>query len=239
MSSRSFAGPLVLSAPGVNGPAGLVDVDGDGRLDLLALRSIAVNVSTLNLLTVWIRGSGLDYGARREWIARDVPRAFGDIDADGDVDVLGPRTFRNLRFDGPGDGFAVQYGLDAATSGTGGRHPLLGCGGPKRPGQPVELVIGRGRGGASGVLLLGKGRADVLDTGIRRLVDAPYVVRSFVLDGPAGVAGEGASVVSLPVRAALVGRTFTFQAVLLDPGASAGLSATNGLEIRFGGWPVR
>jgi hypothetical protein len=37
------------------------------------------------------------------------------------------------------------------------------------------------------------------------------------------------------VNAVLAGLTFDYQVVLVDPGASAGLSATNGLEIRFGG----
>src|SRR5262245_45911997 len=252
-SGGGFLAPLSLSVPGVNGPTGLVDVDGDGDLDLVSSRTTILNGLSFQLLTAWIRGTGLDhleYTERREWVTRDVALAYGDFDGDGDVEVFGKqvtqdgefvstaRHFRNLRFDGAGDGSLVQYGLASATSGAGGLHPVLGSGGPVRPGQLARLSVGRGRGQASGMLLMGTGRVDVLDGGIRRLVQAPRVVRSFVLGGTAGAPGEGAVVLPLAVRSALIGLTFTFQAVIVDPDASSGLSATNGLEIHFGGRSV-
>jgi VCBS repeat protein len=229
-----FAAPLVLLVTGANGNAGLIDVNGDGRLDLVTPGQVPFGVGSVQVLAAWIRGQGLSYAHHREWVTREPPRAYGDIDGDGDVDALGSWHFRNYRFDGRADGTVLQYGLAQATPGTGGRHPILGSAGPARPGQPAELSLARGRGHASGVLMLGKERDDVLDGGIRLLVHAPVVVHSLVLDGAPGVAGAGSTVVSLPVSPALVGRTMRFQAVLVDPGASNGLSASNGLEIVFG-----
>jgi len=139
----ALGAPTELTAPGVDGPAGQVDVDGDGRLDLVVGRSFDGfgHYSPLPLLSAWIRKSGLAFAERRDWATSESPLAFGDIDRDGDVEPLGSSIFENLRFDGPSDGFAVQYGLDDATSGTGGLHPVLGSGGPARPGQRAKFVI--------------------------------------------------------------------------------------------------
>lgn len=55
-----------------------------------------------------------------------------------------------------------------------------------------------------------------------------------MLGGTPGAPGEGTLVLEFPVFPVLVGRTRDYQVVLVDPGASAGLSATNGLEVRYG-----
>jgi len=60
------------------------------------------------------------------------------------------------------------------------------------------------------------------------------VRRTFVLDGAPGAAGQGSLVLNVPVIPALIGHTRTLQVVLVDPDAASGLSATNGLEVRFG-----
>ena len=95
-------------------------------------------------------------------------------------------------------------------------------------------MIGRGLGHAAGVLLAGTSRSSTVVGGITVFVAPQVVQRSFVLGGSAGVAGAGETALHLRPEVALIGRTATFQAVLLDPGASAGFSATNGLEVRFG-----
>ncbi|HEX6882644.1 MAG TPA: VCBS repeat-containing protein [Planctomycetota bacterium] len=234
--SGGFAAPHFLAAPGLNGQVGLGDIDGDGRLELLTSRRFTDTVWPLpQLIVAWPRLEGLQYGPRQEWITRYPVEFFADLDGDGDVDARGPQMFRNLLFDGPADGALVQYGLDAATSGTGGRFPILGSGGPAR--GRVELVIARGRGGASGFVLIGTSRTDVPDAGFRRLVDPGNVARFITLGGAPGVAAAGTLRHRIPVKASLIGRTFLFQVVLLDPGASTGVSATNGLEVRFGDWP--
>jgi hypothetical protein len=108
-----------------------------------------------------------------------------------------------------------------------------------RPEQRARLALARGLGNTSGYLMMGTGRTDVPSGGIRLLVQAPEVVRAFILDGTPGVPGAGSLVLPLRATAALIGRTFTFQAMLVDPGATSGVSATNGLEIRFGDWRTR
>lgn len=231
----SFAAPFDLPAAGVFSRAGQIDVDADGRLDLVASASTPEGIGHL---VVWFRGAGLDFPRRRDWVTDDYPSAFGDVDGDGDVEPIGGSSFENFRFDGPEDGSAVQYGLELRTPGTDGRHPILGSRLPVRPGRDAELVIRGGLGGASGFLLRGPARASVFAGGFHNLVQAPEIVHSFVLDGAPDVAGAGSHVVRRPITAAIVGRTFAYQAVIVDPGASAGLAATNGLEIRYGDWPA-
>lgn len=162
---------------------------------------------------------------------RQAPGVFFDCDGDGDVEALGGYRLENFQFDGARAGSAEQYELDRATPGTGGVHPVLGARGPLRPGAEGALVIGRGLGHAAGVLLAGTSRTSSVIGGVRIFVAPQVSYRSFVLGGSAG-AGERAF--HLPVGAAQMGRTLTFQALLVDPGASAGLSATNGLELHFG-----
>jgi hypothetical protein len=233
------AAPFVLAAPAVSGRVAQFDLDGDGRLDLAAGLG---NADPHHRIAVWIRAQGLSFSARREWMTPDLPIAFGDLDRDGDVEPIGGMPFWNYEFDGPEDGQAVQYGLQGGPGGTGGRHPVLGSGGPVRPGRPLELVVGGGRGGASGVLMRGEARSDypsdVLVGGYWNLVAEPSIVRSFVLGGAPGAAGAGSIVLRTPVTSALVGRTFDYQVVLVDPGANSGLVGTNGLEIRYGDWPL-
>ncbi|HEX6882380.1 MAG TPA: VCBS repeat-containing protein [Planctomycetota bacterium] len=236
--------PLLLAMPRADGAVGLVDVDHDGRRDLIVAGEAEIGAWTPPILSAWIRGPGLSFTERRDWVTISslALLGFGDIERDGDVDPLwfGPigslRAFENLDFDAPADGSALQYGLDAATGGTGGIRPLLGIRGPARPGQAANLVISRGLGGAFGVLLAGDTRVEVPDGGFRRLVDAPAIPRSFVLDGTPGAPGEGSLDLRVPQSTVftLAGRTRVFQVVLVDPGASSGLSATNGLEVRFG-----
>lgn len=229
-----FAAPFGLGAPDVEDPVSQMDVDGDGRLDLVGF----VSGPSAARLVAWPRADGLKFRARREWMVYEAPIAFGDLDRDGDEDFVGRTLFENFRFYGAEDGVTVQYGHDAATSGTGGRHPVLGSGGPVRPGKQLKLVIAGGRGGASGVLVRGTARDDLAQGGYRSLVAAPEVVRSFVLGGTAGAAGAGSIVLRAPITGALVGLTFEYQGILVDPDAAAGLSATNGLEIRYGDWPT-
>jgi len=224
----------VLFVPDTNGPVGQMDVDGDGRLDLVVGCTAASLGTPVQLLAAWLRGPGLTFGEHGEWLVREAPLAYADFDGDGDREALGRYRVENFQFDEPDGGACEQYALDGATPGTLGVHPVLGARGPLRPGAEGALVVGRGLGGAAGTMLAGTGRTDVLLGGVRVFVAPQVVARAFVLGGSAGAAGAGERALHLPVGAAQIGRTFTFQALLIDPGASAGLSATNGLEVRFG-----
>jgi hypothetical protein len=239
LANGTFAPRFVLEAPATSGPPGTMDVNGDGRLDLVFARQghgFYSPSSNTPLLSAWLRGPGLTFTERVEWVVREAPLAYGDLDGDGDVDAIQHYRVENLQFYGPAAGSAVQYALDAATPGSGGVHPVLGVVGPLRPGGSGTLAIGRGLGGAAGQILLGRERADTLVGGVRILVDPQTVFRSFLLGGPAGVAGAGAARLHVPMSAGLVGETFTCQALLVDPGASAGVSATNGVELQIGAW---
>ncbi len=230
-----FAAPFVLDVPGPTGPVGQMDANRDGRLDLVCGRQEEVIYSSLQLLSAWIRGPGPGgFQERRDWIVRDAAKAFGDVDGDGDVDAVSNYLVENKEFEGPRAGSSVQYGLEAATAGTGGVHPVLGARGPFRPDAGAALAISRGLGRAAGYLLMGRSRADVTQNGVEILVAPQHLFAPVVLGGASGVAGAGSALVPLPSLWPLIGRTFTFQAILTDPGSSVGLSATNGLEMRFG-----
>jgi hypothetical protein len=54
------------------------------------------------------------------------------------------------------------------------------------------------------------------------------------LGGAPGVPGAGSRSLVLPDLPGLLGFSFVHQAFLLDPGAAAGWSATNGLRITYG-----
>jgi hypothetical protein len=231
-----IAPPNTLATPGTNGVVGQLDIDGDGRLDLAYGRTEGqLNGGAAELVGAWLLGPGPAFTQRREFVTRRItPLAFGDFDGDGDVEARGRAHFQNLRYDGPEDGLAVQYGLDARTPGSAGFAPVLGSGGPTRPWAPARLVVARGLGYASGWLITGTSRTDQPFAGYRLLVGSPVIARAFVLGGTQGVPGAGAGVLPLTVDAALVGRKLDFQVVLVDPGAANGVSASNGLEIRFG-----
>lgn len=233
-----FAPPLALPAVGINGRAGRIDANGDGRLDIAAGRARGNAANPTQILSTWIRAEGLSFDERRDHVTKSVlyeePYFFGDVDSDGDIDASGFYHVENRQYDGPSAGWTIQYGRTIATPGTGGFRPVLGARGPVRLGSLARLVITCGRGGAAGTLRVGTQRTNVLSGGIRVFTQPALVWRSIALDGPSGTGGVGSTVEDLPVSRALFGRTFTYQAVLVDPGASGGLSATNGLEIRFG-----
>jgi hypothetical protein len=228
LASGSFAPRLGLELPEAsNGPAGQVDVNGDGRLDLVCNRAQL-------LLSAWIRGDGLDFVERREWWLRDYAFGFADFDGDGDVDVAGRSRVENVLYHGATAGKRVQYALDCASSGTGDIAPVLGARGPMRAGSGAELVVARGLGGAAGVVSFGRRRSAPLACWPPVFVQPTTQLTAFVLDGAPGAPGAGSLRAALPADLWAVGRTFTFQALIFDAGGTSGLAATNALELTLG-----
>jgi hypothetical protein len=223
-------------------PAGAADVllperrqwNADGDPEVSRERSGRNEYSSTPPVSAWLRGQGFSFSERREWVLRDSPLAFADIDGDGDIDAIGRYLNRNVQFEDPRAGSALQYAQEGATLKTGGFHPVLGARGPLRPGSAGALLVRRGLGGAAGWLLQGRERTEVTVGGIDVFVEPRRTLAALLLGGTPGVAGQGTTELPLPPSTGLIGKTFTFQAVLMDPGASAGLSATNGLEVRLG-----
>jgi len=224
----TFAPAFSLDVPEPQGPAGLLDADGDGRLDLVVGSRVDATFASVHGLSAWLRGPG-GFVERREWVVRQAPVSFGDVDGDGDVDALGTYLVENYAFDGPRAGAHEQY--DLGVPGANGVFPVLGARGPLRPGSAGALLVTRGLGGAAGFLLTGLDRA-AIPTGTYPGVT--LFVDPVLLTTPIALAADGTTELPVAVDSSLAGRTFTLQAVLADPGAAAGWSSTNGLEVRFG-----
>jgi len=211
------------------------DLDGDGRLDVLGLAD-GGHGPTGSAFLVWHQAAGaLAFDSPQRYFGLPVTAA-ADIDQDGDLDLVGARTVRGRRFEGPGDGLARQFG--EGTPGRGGLRPVLGASGPFRPGSSTAaLHLRRGAGGALAVLHFGAWPANPTPpTGVvhpLRPPRLPFVV--LPLSGAPGAAGEGAADVSLtPLTQLHAGAHLWLQAFVLEPALPGGVSATNGLELFLG-----
>ena len=119
------------------------------------------------------------------------------------------------------------------TSGSGGFVPSLSGSGNVSIGGTFAVLVSGGLGGARGVLALGFHGPTSLPSDPGKLhVQRPLQLLPIQLRGSPGAPGAGSTSVSFPVPnvLALIGTSAGFQAVLQDPGASAGFSLTNGLE---------
>ena len=128
---------------------------------------------------------------------------------------------------------AWAYG--AGLGGTGGMVPTLSGGGQPTPGRSFTVDVANGLGAAPGVIILG-GQPTSLPVSGGMLQVVPLLTLPLFLSGTPGVPGAGAF--TLPVRVPnneiFVGVPLYFQALMLDVGATAGLSMTNGLEVWIG-----
>jgi len=137
--------------------------------------------------------------------------------------------------------FNVPFGwlpYGDAKAGTGGAEPALSAPGQATMGGAVSLAVTHGLGGAAGALFLGNGPASRTSLSLfgGTVLVQPTVTVPIVLGGPPGAAGTGtwSSSLSIPNHAALAGANFNFQAILLDGGATFGLSMSNAVELWIG-----
>jgi hypothetical protein len=136
--------------------------------------------------------------------------------------------------DPPFEGGFTTYG--SGTQGTGGFVPNLAGSGSGSIGEDATLDITNGRGGASGLLLIGFARANLAFAGGELLVLPPWIVLPIQLGGTSGVGGAGSLSLTdtIPADPNFVGALVDFQAVIADPAATKGLALSNGLELTIG-----
>lgn len=164
-----------------------------------------------------------------------------DSDGDGDVDLIGGRTIRNVHFDGPEAGSRRQYGQ--GSPGAGGMAPTLGATGPFRVGETVELRLRATAPGAPGVLALASAEASLPaflgPGGPTVLVDvlAPgLVLIPLAAPGVPGLPGSGHWEVAFTVTPGMAGAGgFYHQAFVVDLASPSFLAASGGLELIYGG----
>ena len=163
-----------------------------------------------------------------------------DVDGDGDIDFGAAYIHRNVLHSGETGGFRLQYG--AGTPGTGGMIPTLGAAGPFRLGETPEIRLTGAVGGTLSSLAVGTSASELAGfpfpstTVYVDPLGATFVVIPVPVGGPAGEVGKGSWALPVSVTANMAAATsFYHQAFVLDLGAADFFSATNGLEIDYGG----
>ncbi len=206
------------------------DVNRDGLLDVVVYPvGLTPNASRVYPRTG--SGSSLDFDLPITLMF--VPKAFSDVDGDGDDDAVGARLWQNRRFEGGSAGLRQQYG--AGLAGSGGVVPTLGAQGPFRPGVSHEIRLVGGLGGARLVLAVGNAAANEPRRGGTLLVVPNILTRRVRLSGPAGVPGAGEWHAGRAVTSPnYQGRSFYLQGFVVDPGAPERVAFTNGLHLVFG-----
>jgi hypothetical protein len=120
--------------------------------------------------------------------------------------------------------------------GAGGLAPTLAGSGCPHPGSALTLALAHGRGGASGLLLIGLAPAAVPFKGGTLLLGPIVLQAGLVLGGPAGEAGAGSAVLpaALPDDPLLLGVALALQAGFADDAAEKGVSLSAGLSLVIG-----
>ncbi|MEQ8763709.1 MAG: FG-GAP-like repeat-containing protein [Planctomycetota bacterium] len=223
--------------------AGDLDADGHGDL-LVGAEHASGGGERAGRLDVYSGRTGerliaID-GAAGDWLGHDVA-GLADVNGDGVPDLLVSAFRRDTT--GTDNGAAEVYSgclgsrepYGAGTPGSGGLIPSLKGRGCPRQGATIRLEVLDGLGGATGLLVLGTGRASIPVSGCTLLVALPAWTLPITLGGAPGVPGAGSLelIEVLPVGPAWHGRRIDAQAFVLDAGAPRGLSATAALELEI------
>jgi FG-GAP-like repeat len=228
--AASSPSPTSSSFPGPPHLAFVVDVDVDGLPDVVTTPLADAPNGMAILLNAALNSPNPPTAPTIRQIFE--PRAFGDLDGDGDPDAIGfVLAARNAHFGPSGAGRRVQYGV--GIPGSGGITPVIGETGPFRAGMSGELRIRGGLGSASGLLVIGFAPDATPVLGGTLLV-TPLDFFPIQLGGVPGAPGAGSLSIPFIMPASLVGMSIFHQAGFVDGGAAQGISGTNGLQIDVG-----
>ncbi len=125
---------------------------------------------------------------------------------------------------------ALPYG--AGHAGAGGAVPSLAITGAATVGNTTSIDTSNGLGNANGIVLIGAGPASQIATPLfgGTLLVLPFTSIPVTL----GATGANSLPLTIPNDAALMGENYNFQGLLLDPGASDGISMSNAVELWIG-----
>jgi len=159
---------------------------------------------------------------------------------------VGPDTFTYAAWDGKTNsnlgtvsvtvtaascpGSATPYGF--GSPGTGGILPRLTASGCASPGKSLRIAFEKGLGGSTAFLLLGTQRSVMeLWAGCVLRVAPVFAVSPPIPLVGAGP-GNGTFALNVPIPGGTpTGTRITAQVAVLDPGATMGISASNGLDV--------
>lgn len=135
--------------------------------------------------------------------------------------------------------FGSSFHFGTSTPGTGGAAPTIELAGCPGIGQSIAIEVDEGLAFAPTCVFFGAASRVPTDLSLGLdfepiLVLTPATDIGILLDG----AGAASIALTVPFDLALVDTEVSVQAVSLDPGAAVGISASDGLTLRFGGVPV-
>lgn len=201
------------------------DFDGDGRMDVAVLQSLAQIPSVF----VFTSPKAGKFEWRRQVVPDGTMAEFEDLDGDGDIDLGGRNFLANVTNHGPSGGGTEQFGV--SRTGTRNILPLLGATGPFRPGEVSSLRLSGGMSNSFALIVAGVKRVDLINfpwSGTNTYV-APQPVQIVV---PLDSTGRWSTAVRLTT--AVANSKILMQAYVLDPTAPVGLTSTNGVVVRYG-----